>query len=129
MHCLTIALVLYSTLKKLKVFSRLLISLSLSGIIFLSLADRAYEKQGQKVVSMLFNYYHTNNQTVPKNLNNNITWEIISYTPLFDKYQYDCKYDSSRNFFFQLEYKDIWGKYYNYDNKDGDFRIGKTLNK
>ncbi|WP_338763647.1 hypothetical protein WAF17_20130 [Bernardetia sp. ABR2-2B] len=110
-------------------FPRLLISLSLSGIVFLSSVDRAYEKQGRKVVSMLFNYYDANNQTVPKELNNNITWKIISYTPLFDKYHYDCKYDSSRNFIFQLEYKDIWGKYYNYDDKGGDFRIGKRLNK
>lgn len=115
--CLTSTIVLYFTFVNLKLFLRLLIAFTLSGIIFISLIDRAYENQGWKVISLLFDYHHTNNQTVPKNLEDNIVWKLNSYTPLFEKYRYN--YSEIR-----LEYKDIWGEYYHYDDKEGEFRIG-----
>lgn len=105
-----------------KLHFKLLMATLLSGMVFLSLISKTYERQGWKMVHLLFDYYHDNKE-VPKSLDKNVFWKINSYTPMFDKYQYDCRYDSLAHFFFQLKYRDIWGRDYFYCDKCGEFEI------
>jgi hypothetical protein len=87
---------------------------------FIILVNKAFELQGQKLITEIVEYYKSNSKSPP---NLRITNRLLlnSFTPTFDKYQYNSTYDSTTDYLFHISYKNFWGKDYKYCDKCGNF--------
>jgi len=92
----------------------------LVGIAFyLLLNDFVVKKQAELIVNDVFDFKQKKD-IMPKTLNEIYDNSLMKYTPTFDKYVYERRNETDESYQWKLEFKNIWGTEYFYDDKTGD---------
>lgn len=86
---------------------------------FLLLNDIVVKRQAELIVNDLFDFKQKKN-IVPKSLNDVYDNYFMSITPTFDQYIYKRRNLSDGSYEWKLEFKNIWGTEYFYDDKTGN---------
>lgn len=112
-----------STRKKSKYFR--LISLLVGIAFYLLLNDFVVKKQAELIVHDVFDFKQKKD-IVPKTLNEIYDNNLMTFTPSFDKYVYERQNETKESYQWKLEFKNIWGTEYFYDDKTGDIEKRKN---
>jgi hypothetical protein len=103
-----------------------LIALLCCASVFLLLEDYSTKRQAKMVVAEVFDYYRHHHQT-PKNLGVIFFSETMKRTSRFTVFNYSMKTLSRHRCEWKLEFSNVWGTHYFYNDRSGEFEETEPL--
>ncbi|WP_300663215.1 hypothetical protein [Fluviicola sp.] len=88
--------------------------------LFLLLEDYSTKRQAKIIVAEVFNYYRNHHQT-PKNLDEVFFSGTMMKTAIFEGFTYGGKILSEHRCEWKLEFSNMWGTHYFYNDRVGKF--------
>lgn len=97
-----------------------ILALASCSALFLLLEDYSTKRQAKIIVAEVFDYYR-HNHTTPKDLDEIFVSETMTRTAIFNGFNYGMNILSRHRCEWKLEFSNIWGTHYFYNDRLGKF--------
>jgi hypothetical protein len=123
---LSIGLFVWETTRKKTKIAPVIAILSTISLFFL-LEDFSTKRQARIIVAEVYDYYRHNHKT-PSDLKEIFVSATMSKTSLFSGFNYGTHLLSAHRCEWKLEFTNVWGTHYFYDDKVGEFEKTQKWN-